>query len=139
VSQIQPQSTGRRPFSGREPCAAPEAPAKGPPLERKVWTVAEVGVASCETPQATARGPPERHAWTLNEFCAAFRISRSALYAMINDGTLRTVIIGGRRLVPASEGERLLQNGTGMPVRRGHSGGISSKRRRGLMAEARDG
>jgi hypothetical protein len=51
----------------------------------------------------------ERQAWTVGEFCDAFRISRSNLYKMISDDVLRTVVIGGRRLIPVSEGRRLLE------------------------------
>jgi Helix-turn-helix domain len=51
-----------------------------------------------------------RVAWTINESCDAFRISRSSVYKMIGQGKLRTAVIGGRRLIPGSEGERLLES-----------------------------
>lgn len=47
-------------------------------------------------------------AYRVNEFCRKIGIGRSSLYGLIKDGKIRTVIIAGRRLVPASEAERLL-------------------------------
>jgi excisionase family DNA binding protein len=48
-------------------------------------------------------------AYRINEFCALLGISRTTLYALVKDGKIRMVKIGGRSLVPASEGQRLLQ------------------------------
>lgn len=57
------------------------------------------------------RPPVERRAYQVLEFCEAFGISRSNLYVLIRAGKIHTVTIGGRRLVPVSEGERLLAEG----------------------------
>ena len=55
--------------------------------------------------------PAERRAFTMDEACAALRLGRTTLYALIRDGQLHTVRIGKRRLVPAGEITRLLDFG----------------------------
>lgn len=42
-------------------------------------------------------------AYTAAEACEKMRISRTTLYAWMKSGAIRTVRVGGRRLVPASE------------------------------------
>lgn len=57
-----------------------------------------------------ANSPPsERFAWRVKEFCEAIGISRAHFYEQIKRGKIRTVLIGGRRLVPDSERARLLE------------------------------
>ena len=53
-------------------------------------------------------GGGARQAWRVREFCDAVRISRSHLYALMKRGEIRTVTLGGRRLIPDSERARLL-------------------------------
>jgi excisionase family DNA binding protein len=53
----------------------------------------------------------ERRAYRVNEACAAFRISRSTVYKLMKSGALRTVLVGGRRLIPAEAAEALLSGG----------------------------
>jgi excisionase family DNA binding protein len=50
----------------------------------------------------------QRQAWRVREFCEAVRISRSHLYSLMKRGEIRTVTLGGRRLIPDSERARLL-------------------------------
>ncbi len=38
-------------------------------------------------------------AWRVREFCEAVRISRSHLYVLMKRGEIRTVTLGGRRLI----------------------------------------
>jgi excisionase family DNA binding protein len=57
------------------------------------------------------RPPVERAAYQINEFLAAYPISRSHLYNLIKDGKIRSVCLGGRRLIPVEEGQRLLSEG----------------------------
>jgi len=45
------------------------------------------------------------------EACAAVGLGRSKLYELINDGTIKTSLIGGRRVVPVQELERLIERG----------------------------
>ncbi len=50
-------------------------------------------------------------AYRVDEFCHAIGICRSNFYYQVKARKIRTVVIGGRRLVPASEVERLLSSG----------------------------
>jgi excisionase family DNA binding protein len=47
-------------------------------------------------------------AYSVAEACAAIGISRPTMYVLMERGQLRTVKIGGRRLIPATELERLI-------------------------------
>jgi excisionase family DNA binding protein len=53
----------------------------------------------------------DRLAYRIDDFCRAIGLGRTKVYAMIADGTLRTVVIGGRRLVPREAAEALLKQG----------------------------
>jgi excisionase family DNA binding protein len=61
--------------------------------------------------ETTAYRPDEKRAYRINEAVAAYRLSRSTLYKLIAAGTLRTVKIGGRRLIPRDALEALLNEG----------------------------
>lgn len=61
-----------------------------------------------KNPQATR---PEKRALTISEFRAAYGPSRATIYKMMNAGTLRTVLVGGRRLIPVDVAEELLKSG----------------------------
>ena len=50
--------------------------------------------------------PPR--AYGVRDFCKAFGVSRSTVYNLIADGTLRSVRVAGRRLIPADAAEALL-------------------------------
>jgi excisionase family DNA binding protein len=54
---------------------------------------------------------PARRAYQVDEFCAAVRISRASLYKLMKAGRIKTVTIGGRRLIPVDEAERMLREG----------------------------
>lgn len=47
-------------------------------------------------------------AYSVDEFCHLVGIGRSSFYQLMNSGALRTVLIRGRRLIPAAEVNRLL-------------------------------
>ena len=49
-----------------------------------------------------------RRAYQVNEAAAAYRLSRSTIYKLIAAGTLRSVKVGGRRLIPVEALEALL-------------------------------
>jgi excisionase family DNA binding protein len=53
----------------------------------------------------------QRRAFRVEAFCDCYGPSRSTVYKMIRDGKIRTVKVGGLRLIPAEEGERLLVEG----------------------------
>lgn len=50
----------------------------------------------------------DRNAFTISEACRRLSISRASLYRLNATGEIRTVRLGGRRLVPASEIVRVL-------------------------------
>ena len=68
-------------------------------------------------PHETRPSPAEsertsnRLAFRVGEFCDAMRVSRSHVYQLIKQGKLKTVTLGGRRLIPVSEAQRLLSGG----------------------------
>jgi excisionase family DNA binding protein len=53
----------------------------------------------------------QRRAFKVDAFCDTYGLGRSSLYNLIREGKIRTIKIGGTRLIPASEGERLLIEG----------------------------
>jgi len=48
------------------------------------------------------------YGYTIDQFQRVVPLGRSTIYALIKEGKLKTVLICGRRLIPASEAERLL-------------------------------
>jgi hypothetical protein len=60
-------------------------------------------------------GLNERRAFGLGEFAAMFGISRDAAKRLATAGILRTILLGGRRLVPSAEVLRIEQDGLPLP------------------------
>ena len=62
----------------------------------------------------TVPAPPKvpRLAYTINEACEGSTLSRATIYRLIEDGKLRSVVIGTRRLIPADALHDLCSNGT---------------------------
>ncbi len=54
------------------------------------------------------RDPGHRRAYQINEATAAYGLSRTTIYKLISSGELRTVKIGGRRLIPVDAIEALI-------------------------------
>jgi excisionase family DNA binding protein len=52
-----------------------------------------------------------RRAYLVNEAVADYRLSRSTIYKLMSAGKLRTVKIGGRRLIPVEAIEALIAAG----------------------------
>lgn len=50
-----------------------------------------------------------RRALTLFDFCDFYSIGRSTAYSMIKTGKLRSIRVGGRRLIPVDAAEALLK------------------------------
>lgn len=48
-------------------------------------------------------------AYRIDDFCKAFGLSRSTVYNLIAQGKLRSVLVAGRRLIPADAAEELLR------------------------------
>jgi len=59
----------------------------------------------------SAPKPASPLAYKVNGFCDAMGLGRTKFYALVREGKIKTVRIGARRLVPASEVERLLREG----------------------------
>lgn len=53
----------------------------------------------------------ERRAYTVREFCSSFRVSHSHVYELMKRGQLRSVLVGGRRLIPVEAAEAILNGG----------------------------
>ena len=49
-----------------------------------------------------------RRALRVDEFCERYAVGRTTAYAMIKAGELRSVVVGGRRLIPVDVAEALL-------------------------------
>jgi predicted site-specific integrase-resolvase len=64
-----------------------------------------------------------RRGGTMREFADSYGISRDSVKRLVKEGYLRTVLIGGRRIVPMSEFEKAEREGIGpgrkTPVRKG--------------------
>jgi excisionase family DNA binding protein len=59
-------------------------------------------------PQIATIQPDERRAYTVKEFCSAYRVSRSHVYELMARKKLRTVRVGGKRLIPVEAAAELM-------------------------------
>jgi excisionase family DNA binding protein len=50
----------------------------------------------------------ERRAYSVREFCQAYRVSHSHVYALFKSGRLRSVRVGGKRLIPVEAAAELM-------------------------------
>jgi excisionase family DNA binding protein len=53
----------------------------------------------------------KRLAYRVGPFCRSIGIGRTKFYQLIASGKIRTIVVGGRRLVPADEAQRLVREG----------------------------
>jgi hypothetical protein len=56
-----------------------------------------------------------RRAFGIGEFAGMFGVSKDAVKRLAMAGTLHTIMLGGRRLVPLSEALRVEQHGLPLP------------------------
>ena len=56
-------------------------------------------------------GETNRLAFRVQPFCQSIGIGRTKFYELVRDGKIKTVVIGGRRLIPAEEAQRLVREG----------------------------
>ena len=83
----------------------------------EVWDRARLVCAAglyrplCETLKMHDNIHDPRLAYRVNTFCKCVGLGRTKFYELVRDGKIKTVIIGGRRLIPATEAERLLSEG----------------------------
>jgi excisionase family DNA binding protein len=47
----------------------------------------------------------------VKHFCQAVGLGKTKFYELVREGKIKTVVIGGRRLVPADEAQRLIREG----------------------------
>ena len=50
-------------------------------------------------------------AYRVAQFCKAIGLGKTKFYELVAAGKIRTVLIGGRRLIPADEAQRLVRDG----------------------------
>ena len=50
-------------------------------------------------------------AYRVAQFCKAVGVGKTKFYELVRDGKIKTVVIGGRRLIPADEAQRLVREG----------------------------
>lgn len=50
-------------------------------------------------------------AFRVRPFCQTVGIGKSTFYKLVTAGKIKTIVIGGRRLVPAEEAQRLVREG----------------------------
>ena len=50
----------------------------------------------------------EPRAYRVEDFCRAYGLGRTKTYALLKTGELKSVVIGGRRLIPKEAAEALL-------------------------------
>lgn len=70
--------------------------------------IAALVAAASSTAPAAPKAPETL--LTINEVAERLRISKGLVYRMIGDGKLRSIRIGKRRLVPATEVTRLIES-----------------------------
>jgi excisionase family DNA binding protein len=58
------------------------------------------------------RKPAEKRALHVNEAVAQYGLGRSLLYRLMKENTLRSVKLGGRRLIPRDALEALIAGGS---------------------------
>ena len=67
--------------------------------------------AACDTPSrptAVSRPGIQPVMSRIDDFSAMTGIGRTQIYHMIGDRSLKSVVVAGRRLIPTSEAQRLL-------------------------------
>jgi excisionase family DNA binding protein len=50
-------------------------------------------------------------AYQVAQFCKAVGLGKTKFYELVRDGKIKTVVVGGRRLIPADEVHRLVREG----------------------------
>jgi excisionase family DNA binding protein len=50
-------------------------------------------------------------AYRVAQFCKLIGLGKTKFYELVRDGRIKTVLIGGRRLIPAEEARRLAREG----------------------------
>ena len=54
---------------------------------------------------------PPRLAYRVSDFCKSVGLGKTKFYEWMQAGKIKTITIGGRRLIPADEAHRIVQEG----------------------------
>jgi len=52
-------------------------------------------------------------AYRVRDFCKSVGVGKTKFYELLRAGKIKTITIGGRRLVPAEEAQRIVREGVG--------------------------
>jgi excisionase family DNA binding protein len=86
------------------------------PSDDHLAEAAAAGPPNAPYPRPTSEHVPlERLGYRVNDFCKVVGIGRTYVYELINSNRLRSVRIGGRRIIPADEARRLVREGAPVP------------------------
>jgi excisionase family DNA binding protein len=69
-------------------------------------------------------------AYRVKHFCQAVGLGKTKFYELVREGRIRTVVIGGRRLIPADEARRLVREASPVKMRDRVRGAICHGRRK---------
>ena len=61
--------------------------------------------------QSTIQAGDALLAYRVPHFCKSIGLGKTKFYELVRDGKIRTIVIGGRRLVPVAEAQRLAREG----------------------------
>ena len=50
-------------------------------------------------------------AYRVNDFCESIGLGKTKFYELLQAGKIKTITIGGRRLIPADEAQRVVREG----------------------------
>ena len=76
---------------------------------------------SARTESVTFNFPYEILAFNITDAARALGVGRGLIHELIKNGRLASTIVGGRRIIPRNELERLVREGGGGPMRRGRN------------------
>jgi excisionase family DNA binding protein len=57
------------------------------------------------------RRNPDTAAYRVSDFCKSVGLGKTKFYELLQAGKIKTITIGGRRLVPADEAQRIVREG----------------------------
>jgi excisionase family DNA binding protein len=89
---------------------------------------------SMKTESGTPAVDPERRAYSVREVAKMLGVHRATIYRVIDDSKLATLLIGGRRLVPAASIDALLAGASFVPPRSGSPARSAEATRRRRLA-----
>jgi excisionase family DNA binding protein len=89
---------------------------------------------STKTESGALAADPARRAYSVREAAKMLGVHRATVYRVIDDSKLATLLIGGRRLIPAASIDALLAGATFVPPRSSSPARSAEASRRRRMA-----